>query len=466
MLRKLKNRWAEEDGYKDILRMAVPLILSTGSLTLLHFVDRMFMAWYSPEAIAAAMPAGIINFTLMSLFFGTSAYVSAFTAQYLGAGLHHRIGPAVWQGLYFALLAGLVVLPLYPSAGSLFRLIGHAPEVMALEIDYFQILVFGGFAVTASSALSGFFGGLGQTKVVMWVSFVMTLVNIVLDYGLIFGKLGLPRMGIRGAALATVIAEYSQMLIYLTLAFGPWRDKRLGLAAGWRPDGELFRRLLRYGLPSGLHMMLETTGFALLILIMGQYGTQALAASNIAFNINHLAFMPVIGLSMGVSILVGNCLGQDRPDRAQRLTWSAFHMALLFLGAIGLAYVLAPHWFLAPYAAKAEASQFPAIAQLATKLLRFVALYVIFDGMNIVFAGAIKGAGDTRFVMTVSVVLSWLVMALPSWAAYRYFHWPLEASWVFLTAYIILLGMVFFLRFQGGRWKSMRVIEKQLDPVL
>ena len=466
MLRRIKTRWAEEDGYRDILRIAVPLILSTGSLTLLHFVDRMFLAWHSPEAIAAAMPAGIINFTLMALFFGTSAYVSTFTAQYVGANMRHRIGPAVWQGLYFALLAGLMVLPLYPSAEAIFRFIGHNADVMTLEIDYFQILLFGGFAVTASSALSGFFGGLGRTKVVMWVSFAMTLINIVLDYGLIFGKLGLPRMGIQGAALATVIAEYCQMVIYLILAFGPWQDKRMGLAAGWRPDGELFKRLLRYGLPSGLHMMLETTGFTMIILIMGQYGTQALAASNIAFNINHLAFMPIIGLSMGVSILVGNCLGQDRAERAQRLTWSAFHMALLFLGAIGLAYVLAPHWFLAPYAAKAEASQFPVIAQLAKKLLRFVALYVIFDGMNIIFAGAIKGAGDTRYVMTASVLLSWMIMALPSWAAFRYFNWPLESVWAFLTAYIILLGLVFFLRFQGGRWKSMRVIENPLDPAL
>lgn len=460
MWNTLKKRWHEDLGYKAILSVSAPLILSTGSLTIQHFVDRMFLTWYSPVAIAAAMPASIINFTLMSLFVGTAAYVSTFTAQYYGAGRMHRIGPALWQGLYFSLLAGLAILPLYPSAKPLFALIGHDPQVQAMEVTYFQWLIFGGFPVTAASALSGFFSGRGKTRVVMYVSFVTTAINIILDYGLIFGKLGLPAWGIKGAALATVIAQYVRLIIYLWLIASPHHRFTYKTLSGWRLDREIFRRLIHYGLPSGVHILLEMAGFTMLILILGQYGTETLAASNITFNINHLAFMPVIGLSMGVSVLVGRCQGQNNPEKAQRLTWSAFHMASLFMGMIAMAYWLWPKLFLAPYAARASAERFASISALATKLLKFVAVYTFFDGMNIIFAGAIKGAGDTRFVMTLSIALSWLVMVVPAYLASHLLHWSLYTVWGIATFYIITLGLTIFMRFRQGRWKSMHVIEK------
>jgi len=460
MFEALKTRWHEKLGYRAILTVSIPLILSTGSLTLQHFVDRMFLTWYSPVAIAAAMPAAIINFSLMSLFIGTAAYTSTFIAQYHGARRFNRIGPSLWQGLYFSLFAGLAVLPLYPSAKPLFALIGHNPEVQAMEVTYFQWMLFGGFPVTAGSALAGFFSGRGKTRVVMWVSFATTLINIVLDYGMIFGRLGFPRMGIQGAAIATVVAQYIRMTLYLLLIVTKKNQQRYNTRSGWRFDREIFRRLIRFGLPSGTHMFLEMTGFTLLILILGFYGTETLAASNITFNINHLAFMPVVGLSMGVAVLVGRCQGQNDPEQAQRVTWNAFHMGSFFMGSIALAYWLVPQIFLLPYAARAEAAAFAPIGALAARLLKFVAVYTFFDGMNIIFAGAMKGAGDTRFIMKISVTLSWAVMVIPSLLASQVFHWSLYTVWGFATLYIVSLGLAFLIRFRQGQWKSMRVIEK------
>jgi MATE family multidrug resistance protein len=127
VMKYLKNRWNRIGGYREVLVVAIPLILSTATWSIQHFVDRMFLTWYSPISIAAAMPAGMLNFTIISIFMGTAGYVSAFVAQYYGAGRHHRIGPALWQGIYISLTGGLILLGVIPLAEPAFRLIGHSP---------------------------------------------------------------------------------------------------------------------------------------------------------------------------------------------------------------------------------------------------------------------------------------------------------------------------------------------------
>lgn len=459
MLNRIKHRWHDVGGYREVLIFSIPLILSTGSWTIQHFVDRVFLTWYSPEAIAAAMPAGMINFTLMAFFIGTATYVTTFVSQYSGARRDRRIGPAIWQGLYFSLFAGLIMLPLYPLAPKLFALTGHMPEVQSLEIEYFQVLIFGAFPVAASSALSGFFSGRGKTRVVMWVSFIVTGVNIILDYGLIFGNLGMPALGVRGAALATVISQCVCFGIYFSLMITPKHAQRYLTIKGWKPEKELFSRLVRFGVPNGLHFFLEMIGFTLFVLLVGRFGTEYLAASNITLNINHLAFMPMMGLGMAVSILVGKRLGENRADIAQRTTWSTFHLTFIYMAVIASAYAFLPKLFLLPYASRSDPVQFEPIARLTINLLKFVAFYCLFDTMNIVFSSAIKGAGDTRYVMISSVILSWTLMVIPSYIVSVVFDGGIYTVWAFATLYITILGIVFMFRFLAGKWKTMRVIE-------
>jgi len=459
MINTIKSRWYREGGYQDVLRIAIPLVLSTGSLSIQHFVDRMFLTWYSSETIAAVLPAGLINFSLMSIFIGTAAYVNTFVAQYYGARRYDRIGPSVWQGIFFALIAGVIVLPFYSFADKIFNIGGHAPEIQKLEVQYFQILLFCTFFVTASPALESFYSGRGKTWVVMWVNMVSTATNIVLDYGLIFGKWGLPEMGIKGAAIATVISQFVRLFLYVILMSQKKYRRIYNISHGFKLDRDLFKRLLKYGLPNGLTFCLDLLGFTIFIMIVGRFGTVALAATNITFNINSLAFMPMMGFGMAVSILVGQYLGENRPDLAQRSTWSTFHLAFFYMGSIVLVYVLAPRLFLIPYASKADPENFPLIADLVVNLLKFVAAYSIFDTMNLIFAYAIKGAGDTRYVMIVSAILSWCLMVIPSYIATKMFDRGLYLIWCFATCYITVLGIVFLLRFLDGKWKFMRVIE-------
>ncbi|MDM7924792.1 MAG: MATE family efflux transporter [bacterium] len=462
MIIRIKKRWHRDGGYKDILRLSLPLIFSQGSLSIQTVVDRVFLSWYAPEAVAAAMPSGMIQFTISSLFIGAAGYVGTFTAQYFGAGRHDRIGPVVWQGFYLSLAAGLLGLMTLPFSGWLFSRFGHPPDIQSLERTYFNIMMLGLFPAATSSALSAHFSGLGRTWTVLRVTLAATSFNLFFDYVLVFGKWAFPEMGIAGAAWATALSQVLSMVLYASVALRRGDRDRFGFSAGWRPDGRLFLRLARFGFPNGLHFALETSGFTLFLILVGRIGTDALAATNIAFSINHLAFMPMFGFGTAASILVGQRLGRNRPDDAARSVRLIAEMTFAYMASVAAVYFFAPGVFLSLFAAQADPERFAPIAADAARLLKFVAFYSLFDTANIVFASAVKGAGDTRFVMWVSMTLSWALMALPSLAAVLWFDPALETLWAFATLYICVIGIVFTARFMRGKWKTMRVIEPDL----
>ena len=459
-MKYLKNRWNCVGGYREVLVIALPLILSTATWSIQHFVDRMFLTWYSPETIAAAMPAGMLNFSIISIFMGTAGYVSTFVAQYYGAERYHRIGPAIWQGIYISLFGGLVLLGAIPLAEPAFRFIGHSPEIQKHEIIYFQILCLGGGAYIGSYALSGFFSGRGKTWPVMWVNAATTAVNLVLDYALIFGKWGFPELGIIGAAIATVVAGVFSLLVFFALLFSTAHDRLYHTKKGWRLEKDLLVRLLRFGFPSGVQFFLEISAFTVFVLLVGRLGTASLAATNIAFNINTLAFMPMIGCGIAISVMVGQYLGSGKSDIAQTAVYSGFHLTFVYMASIAAAYVLLPDLFVAPFAHQADPQRFAEIYGYSVVLLRFVAIYCLFDTMNIIFCSAIKGAGDTRYVMFMTTILSIFVLFIPVYLAVEIMEYGMMVAWVFATAYVISLGVAFYLRFLGGKWRSMRVIEQ------
>ncbi len=458
------RRWDAQDGYRDVLKLAFPLILSTSSTTIQQFVDRMFLTWHSPAAIASAATAGIVSFTLQTVFIGTCAYVNTFVAQYYGAKQYDRIASAVWQGIYFAFMAGILMLGLIPLAQPIFDLAGHAPAMKALEIEYFTILCFVALPAFILASVSGFFGGRGETRVIMWANVMATVINIIFDYLLIFGHWGFPTLGIKGAGIATVLAAYGAAIVIVVYMFKARYRQQYSTLKNFRFDWLLFKRLMRFGLPNGFHFMLDLLGFTLFVLLVGRLGTLELAATSITFNINHIAFMPMIGIGMAVEIIVGQRLGEDQPQQARFGTYSALHLTFLYMITIALTYVLFPKIYLLPFAAQSDPAQFAIIQQMAIVLLHFVAFYCIFDTLNIIFASALKGAGDTRWVMVTSVLLSWTTLVVPTFFACVVYRWGLYLAWSFVTLYIMVLGIAFTIRFMGGKWESMRVIEYHNPP--
>jgi len=205
--------------------------------------------------------------------------------------------------------------------------------------------------------------------------------------------------------------------------------------------------------------MLDVLGFSLFILLVGKISSEALAATNVAFNINSLAFNPMLGFGFAISTLVGQYLGANRPDLAERSANSAFRMTCAYIGTFCLLYVTVPGVFVRFFGSRKNPEEFEVIRGVVVNLLRFVAAYSIFDMLNIVYAHAIKGAGDTRFVMWVSVGLSWPILVIPTYLTCIVFKGGVYTAWLFMTAYVMVLGTIFYLRFRGGKWKTMRVIE-------
>lgn len=455
---RLAGTWHGDGGYKELMRVAGPLILSTASNTVQNFVDRMFVSWHSSEAIAAAMPAGILNWTIMSLFVGIAGYVTTFVAQYHGARQPERIGPVVWQGLYVALLGGLANLALIPAARPLFVLFGHEPLVRELEITYFRILCFGAVFGVGSSALSGFFAGRGKVWPVMWVNIAVTALHCVLNYVLVFGMLGLPELGLAGAGYASVASQGFGFLLFLVMFLRMSNERAYGARSGYRLDAGLLKRLLKFGVPSGVHFFVDVAAFTAFIVFVGRIGTAELAATNIAFNINSLAFMPVLGVGTSVAVLVGQHLGENRPAVAQVTAWNGLRLGVLYMFAISVVYVTLPGVFADLFAPRDDPASFASIRAATIVLLRFVAIYSVFDALNLVFGSALKGAGDTRFVMSYLGVMASVGLVLPCVILIGLMHMGLMTAWIVVTIYISALGLGFLLRFLGGKWRGMRVI--------
>lgn len=461
------SRWEGPGGYREALAVGMPLMVSMGSVTLMQFTDRIFLGRHSVAEIAAAVPSGIASFLFLSFFLGVATCVSVLVAQYAGACRPERVGPALWQGVWFSLFSGVILAGLAFLGGPLFALAGHPEQVRGLEVDYFFILTLGAGFMILSATLSSYFSGLGQTVPVMLVNLAGAALNVPLDYALIFGAWGAPELGIRGAAMATVAGSATNCLLFVWLMLrSPEARARHNFAAA-RLEPEMLLRLLRIGLPAGVQFFLDIlaiTGFSLLV---GRLGMVELSATNIAFSINSLTYLPVVGLSIATSILVGRSQGQGRPDIAQRATDNILRLSLAWMWAVGLVFVLLPGPLLALFettpgmATLAGDPAFADIRDMGVVLLRYVALYSLIDGVTIVYFGALKGAGDTRFVMLSMLVASIGVLILPAWWMVETGFGGIHGPWLCLTGYIAVLAGAFSLRYHGGKWRRIQVIEKE-----
>jgi MATE family multidrug resistance protein len=459
MNNRIRQRWRGPGGVKEIMVIAVPLIMSTGAHGLRMFTDRAFLMWYDTNAISSAMMAGMAAFTIISLFQGTIAYVNTFVAQYTGAARHHRIGHAVWQGVFMAVLAGIIMLLFIIPARRFFQLIGHNPRIQVFEITYFRIMCIGAAPAMVSIALSSFFTGRGKTKLVMWITLTSTALNVILDYAMIFGKFGFPEMGVAGAAWATAISAACGTMMFLYFFLRPEYREKYSTLTGARPDFQLFARIIRFGLPNGIQFMLEMTCWTIFLALAGKISETAFNASAMTMQIHSLSFMPMIGCAIATSILVGQRIGSSQPDIAERSAWSSVITASTYMSLLAIGYVIVPRLFMLPFSSGANAADFAVIAPVSIVLLRFVALHNLFGGANMMLSSSLKGAGDTRYVMAVSTSMCWLIVAVPSLIAVRFFNPRVYVLWIFTTTFVIVMCAILLKRFLQGKWKSMKVIE-------
>jgi MATE family multidrug resistance protein len=461
-MQSLRDWWTRPCGGREVLRVALPLVVSTVSTTVMIFIDRMFLLWYAPKAMAAAMPAAMFHFTVISFPMGVALYVNTFVAQYEGAGRLRRIGPVVWQGIWIGVAAAPLLLATASWAPRAFAWINREPELANLESTFYQVLTFGSGAVIITAAQTSFFIGRGKTRVVMCVDTGATLLNAALDYAWIFGRFGFSAGGIAGAAWATTTAEWVRVLVYGWLMLRPATRETYQLLSGWRPSARVMGRLWRYGGPGGLQTFVEVAAFTVFLMLVGRLGEVSLTATTLAFTVNNVAWVPIWGLGTAVTAMVGQQLGRNRPDLAASATWTALSMALLYMGTMAVLYLAAPDAFLIGHAAGASPRVFGPLRDLTVVLLRFVAVYCLLDALNMVFVSALRGAGDMRFILLTTLVMSPLALLAAWWGTARQ-GWGLFWCWGVITTWICTLALVYLARFLQGRWRQMRVIEPEVS---
>ena len=449
------------NSYRTVFSVSLPLVLSMAATTVMEFTDRVFLANYSIEAIAAALPGGITAFLFLTFFAGVTSYLNVFIAQYTGARSLSRIGACVWQGIYFSMLAAVILIGLSFVADPLFRLGGHPPEVQRLESVYFRILCMGAGMNVLGTGLACFFSGRGKTRPVMAISIIGMLFNIPLDYALINGIWIFPEMGIQGAGIATVCSWTLIAMLYCVLIFNRKNNRLYGVFSNRAFDAELTLRILRTGVPAALQFAMDVFAFTFFIFMVGRLGKVALAASNIAFSIESIAFMPAFGFSIGLSTLVGQSLGRNDVEGAIRYTKQTICILLSYILLLDLLFFLAPHWVIQIFAtAESTGTSYGQTMEQGIVLIRIMAIFISFDALYFIFTGVLKGAGDTRFIMWSIGIVTLVIMIFPISIGVRFLGWGIYACWIILTMYVISLFSASFFRYYQGKWKTTRVIEK------
>jgi MATE family multidrug resistance protein len=432
-----ESLWSRPAGVRDVLQIALPMVVTTLSWTLMNFIDSAILMRVSGTAMSAAYLAGIIWFAALSLFWGICSYSSTFVAQFFGDEQPNKIGPAVWQGVWLALSFSLLVPIAQALAPALFNLFDHEAELARLETIFFQILCYGAPGMLMAQSLECFYSGRGKTWVVMIVDAGAVVINLILACVLVLGW-GVESWGVAGAAWATVLAQWCRAAMYAGLALMP-ANRAAFNTADIKPDTQLLRRMIRFGGPSGVQMMLDVSGFAVFMMFVAEIGAAEAEATSLAFRISQVAFMPVWGFGMATAVLVGQKLGEDRADLAVRAARTTLTLSMIYMGAISLVFVLAPRLFLQTFFTHGEAPAATAsiptgvdVEAMTSYLMRFVAAYNMFDAAVIIFVSVLRGAGDTRFVMFVSCCMSFL-MALGTYVGVNVLEFSVYSAWWFIA---------------------------------
>jgi len=450
-------------GWRELMQIAWPLIISSGTFAVLNFCDRLFLSWYGEAEFRASLPSGILFFTLVCGFMALAGFANTFVAQFWGTGDKEGCACATAQGIFFSLLSIPLIIALVPVGLWFLRISGHGAEVLALEEEYFKILIWGGGGMVLSAALSSFFSGRGKTFVVLSCNIIANSLNVFLNYLLIFGKWGFPEMGIAGAGWATVIGSWASPLIFALLYFSKPVNREFGTIRNLRYNHWLFKRMIRFGLPSGIHWFLDVAAFTIFVMLVGRMGAVAHIASNIALSINLIAFMPMIGMGMAASILVGQYLGRNQPAYAGRMGWLALKIGIAYILAIGATFLLFPAFYINVFESDSVGGMVPfdELFRTVRILLAMLALWGVADAAAIILSGALKGAGDTHFVMYFQSAVAWGFLVLGQLVLVLVLKCDLYISWVWTLLYIIILGIGFALRFRSGRWESIDLLDRR-----
>ena len=435
---------------REVARLAFPIVLTQMSQTTMHVADSIFVGQLGAAQLGALGFAGIWLWTVLALFNGCATGVQTFVSQSHGAGTDARCGHWAWQGFYAVVpITALTVFAFVALAEPLFARLGTSEELREHALAYLRTRPLGVTGLVLFMVLASFFRGLGDTRTPLVATIVANAANIVLDYGLVLGRLGLPAWGIAGAGIATSIAEWIGVVV-LAAAFARRALRRYGTRPV-APRAADVRRFLRTGAPIGGQWVLDMCAFAIFTTLVARMGTASMAATQAMISLLSMSFMQAFGIGLAATTLVGRYKGAGTLDASLRSVLSALKLAVGLAAAVAALFLLLPETLIGLY------SDDPDVLALARPLLALGAAFQLFDALQIVLGCGLRGAGDTRWPFVAQTLLAWALRLPLVWLFA--FHWGagVVGAWYAEFVFILSLAAALAWRFRSGAWREVTI---------
>jgi MATE family multidrug resistance protein len=334
---------------------------------------------------------------------------------------------------------------------------GLAPGQLEYQTQYFDILIYGSVFALLRVVFSSFFSGIGKTRVVMFAAFVAMFTNILVSYVLIFGKFGFVAMGIKGAAMGTISGSVAAVAVLVYTYFREENVNYFKINESFKFVGSELKKLFKFGLPAGIEMFLILASFSALIFVFHSEGLVVASAATILFNWDHVAFVPLLGLEIASTSLVGRYVGAKDYETVEKSVKSGIKSGTIYTLIVVVMFVFFPYFLTDIFKPENAGEVFYQARPIAADMIRIAAGYVAIEAFLFVYAGALRGAGDTFWVMCATVSVNWILVAI-LFVGMKVFGMSAQASWLLVVIMFFLFPIVLYKRFKKGKWKEYQVV--------
>lgn len=430
---------------KAVLGLGLPLVGSHVAQMMIGVTDTVMLGWYGVDELAALVLGSHFFFVIFIFGAGFGNAVMPMVAEASAAGEETQVRRVTRMGLWASVFYALLTLPLFLWARDILIAAGQDPDISALAQDYLVIAGFGLFAALLVNVMKSYLSALERTGVVLWAVLAGVVLNIIGNYMLIFGNWGAPELGIRGAAISSVINQILPLI--LLILYARWKEPAHALLTRiWRADWEAFGQVIRLGIPIGLTILAEVGLFIAASIMIGWVGKIELAAHGIVMQIASLTFMIHLGLSGVATIRAGRALGERNEEKLKAGARVVLVMSLIFAAITIALFLLFPELWIIGFLDPVEPARNQIIA-LGTVFLAIAAVFQLADGAQAIAIGLLRGIQDTRVPMILAALGYWGIGVPCSYVLSQHLGYGANGVWVGLVIGLVVVAVMLNWRF-------------------
>ncbi len=432
----------------EVFRLAFPSIISMVSITIQNFIDTAFISHIGKAEVAAVGLVTWYIWTILSFFRGITSITNTFVARYFGGRRFSSIGIIAWHFIYLAILSGVIYYIIGLFTPIILRIINPPSEVLPIAIEYTKIRFLEAFFIVILFVLDDFFKGIKRPEISMFIIALISILNIFLDYTLIFGNFGFPRLEVKGAAIATVISEFIGFAIFFYIFLSGKSTKNYKTTLIPHISIKIIKKIFKIGIPAGLQNVLDVASFLIFSIIITKMGTEAMAINQIVIQILSLTFMPGLGFSRAATTLCSSYIGENKINLARKSVHLSNIVALSIMMPVAVTFILIPEAYLKIFTSD------PSLISAGKKILLISAIYEAFDAIGLVYSGGLMGAGDTGFIMWTILLSAWGLFLPFTYIFGILMGWGIIGAWVSMALYIFVFGIAVLIRFNSKKWEN------------